>query len=67
MTDLLVHMLKSKTFNEACALHDLVTEFRDANRIRCPEDVYQTDHVIQNAYEFIEQLVKTIGYMRGED
>jgi hypothetical protein len=67
MTDPLMHMLKSKTFIEACALHDLVSDFRDNNKIRCPEDVYQTDYVIQNAYEFIEALMDVIGYMPEEN
>lgn len=52
---------------QACRLFALVKQFRDENGINCSEAIYQTDHVIENAYEFIEALVETIGYSKEED
>jgi hypothetical protein len=32
------------------------------NQISSPETIYQMDHVIGNAYDFIEQICDVIGY-----
>lgn len=44
-----------------------VRKFLDDNKIHCPETIYQTDHVIQNAYEFIEILANIVGYVDLDD
>ena len=48
-------------------LHDLCAKFIDEQRITCPEAVYQTDRVIENAYQFIEQVCELVGYKDEED
>jgi hypothetical protein len=37
-------------------------DFIDAQRITCAETIYQTDRVIENAYEFIEGICERLGY-----
>lgn len=39
-----------------------VKTFVKEQRISCPETIYQTDRVIENAYEFIEKLCDIVGY-----
>ena len=41
--------------------------FIEAQRISCAETVYQTDRVIENAYEFIEGVCERVGYYKGDD
>jgi len=43
-------------------LKNIVEKFRDQNDIHCPETIYQRDKVIENAYEFIEELMDVVGY-----
>lgn len=43
-------------------LQKLCEEFIKKQKISCPETIYQTDHVIENAYEFIENICNIIGY-----
>ena len=47
-------------------LHELVSDFIEAQSIGCAEDIYQSYHVIENAYEFIERLCDVVGYKEGE-
>jgi len=42
-------------------------EFIDKQDIHCTETIYQTDRVIENAYEFIEGVCEIIGYKPRED
>jgi hypothetical protein len=49
------------------ALWEAVTRFIDEQRIECGEAIYQTDRVIQNAYEFIEELCDIVGYYEYTD
>jgi hypothetical protein len=42
-------------------------EFVEAQRIGCPEIIYQTDWVIENAYEFIEDVCDIVGYKEDEE
>lgn len=42
-------------------------EFIQKQRISCAETVYQTDRVIENAYEFIEGICERVGYHEGDD
>ena len=48
-------------------LYQLVSNFIEEQSIRCPEDVYQSDRVIENAYVFIEQLCDVVGYKELEE
>lgn len=45
----------------------LVRDFIEKNRITCAEAVSQNDHVIVNAYDFIEELAEAAGYAEVED
>jgi hypothetical protein len=36
-------------------------------RITSPESIYQTDRVIEGAYEFIDKCCGIVGYVREED
>lgn len=45
----------------------LVRDFIEKNRITCAESVAQNDHVIVNAYDFIEELAEAAGYAELED
>lgn len=40
----------------------LVVEFVDEQCITCPETIYQTDRVIENAYDFVRRLAEVVGY-----
>lgn len=44
------------------ALRDHCEKFILDEHISCPEAVYQSDNVIENAYEFIEGVCKLVGY-----
>jgi uncharacterized protein YheU (UPF0270 family) len=48
-------------------LHQLVEDFIARNEISSPETIYQMDHVIEDAYEFIEQLCNVVGYKVSDD
>lgn len=48
-------------------LHKLVEGFIERNEIYSPETIYQMDHVIEDAYGFIEQLCDVVGYKEFED
>lgn len=42
-------------------------EFFAKQRISCSETVYQSDRVIENAYEFIDGIGSIIGYWKDPD
>ena len=48
-------------------LFELCRDFIMKQEISCPETIYQTDRVIQNAYEFIERVCNVVGYAEGEN
>lgn len=48
-------------------LHTLVRKFVADQRITCSETVYQSDRVIENAYELIDEAVKIVGYHKSEE
>lgn len=48
-------------------LKQIVEKFIINNSITCPETIYQTDRVIINSYEFIEELCNVVGYLQIED
>jgi GTP-dependent phosphoenolpyruvate carboxykinase len=52
---------------EVRKLRTLCEQFVQDQRIYCPESIYQTDRVIQNAYEFIEKVCDIVGYLDTED
>lgn len=45
----------------------LVEKFVTDQRIYCEETIFQCDRVIENAYEFIADLVEVTGYLPEED
>lgn len=45
--------LKEKLFNR-------IVKFMEDNQIDCEETIHQCDWVIENAYEFIEDLFKIV-------
>jgi hypothetical protein len=51
---------------EMAALWNKCLEFVESQRISCVETIHQTDRVIENAYEFIEDVCDIVGY-NGED
>lgn len=48
-------------------LWELCQNFIAAQEISCAECVYQSDRVIENAYEFIEDICNVVGYLKTED
>ncbi len=44
-----------------------IRAFIDAQNITCAETIYQTDRVIENAYEFLERLCDIVGYKESDD
>jgi hypothetical protein len=52
---------------EMAALWNKCLEFVEAQRIGCPEIIYQTDWVIENAYEFIEDVCDIVGYKEDKE
>jgi len=48
-------------------LYDLCKRFVDENDIYCDETVYQSDRIIQNAYDLIADICGIIGYKEMED
>lgn len=49
------------------ALLALCMDFIRDQRITCAEAVYQSDQVIENAYDFIDKVAKLVGYHEEED
>lgn len=45
----------------------LVEGFVRKQKISCPETIYQSDRVIVNAYEFIQELCDVAGYQEWVD
>ena len=52
---------------QAQQLHKVCEKFIEDQRIHCAETVYQTDRVIENAYEFIEGVCDIVGYYDDPD
>lgn len=44
-----------------------IRAFVEKQDITCAEAIYQTDNVIQNAYEFIERLADIVGYKEEDE
>ena len=48
-------------------IEDVVKKFIDDNNIDCAETIYQVDKVIENAYDFIQELCELVGYKENGD
>lgn len=48
-------------------LWDLCQKFINDQKISHPECVYQSDRVIENAYELIDNICDIVGYVKDED
>lgn len=48
-------------------LFERVQQFIKDQNISCAETIYQTDRVIEHAYEFIEDLCDIVGYQPDEE
>lgn len=51
-----------QTIVAALRSREICRRFIADQEITCPETIYQTDRVIENAPEFIEQICELIGY-----
>ena len=43
-------------------VEQVVKDFIQDQRIYCSENIYQSDRVIENVYDFIEKLCDLVGY-----
>ena len=48
-------------------LYNLCKQFIQKHYIYCAETIYQSDRIIENATEFIEQICNVVGYEPLED
>jgi hypothetical protein len=48
-------------------IYDIIVQFRDEHYITCEETIYQSDEVIENAYDFICDLMNIVGYNKIKD
>jgi hypothetical protein len=51
----------------AGTLWALCQRFIQKQRIGCVETIYQTDRVIENAYDFIKDVCEVVGYLEDEE
>lgn len=49
------------------ALLEIMNRFIEDQNITCAETIYQSDSVIENAYELIEKLCNVAGYTKYDD
>ena len=49
------------------ALYALAKDFIEKQKITCSETVYQTDRVIESAYQFIDNICEIVGFYEYED
>jgi|SRR5215217_718275 len=54
-------------FRNLAKMKAIIQNFVEEQDIICAETIYQTDRVIENAYELIEKLVELVGYKELED
>jgi hypothetical protein len=59
--------IRSDYLQKCDKLYQIVTHFIEEQSIGCAEDVYQSDRVIENAYEFIHKLCDVVGYKELEE
>ena len=48
-------------------LFEMCKRFISEQNIHCAETIYQSDRVIEDAYEFIEHICNIVGYAELED
>jgi hypothetical protein len=48
-------------------VRQICINFIEKNQIGSPETIYQSDTVIQNAYDFIKQVCDAVGYYEFDD
>lgn len=48
-------------------LWDICEKYIKEQNITCPETIYQVDSVIENAYYFIDEIVKVVGYAKEDE
>lgn len=48
-------------------LWKIVEEFISKHEIRCEEQVFQTDRIIENAYELMADMFNVVGYLPDEE
>lgn len=69
--DQIVEQLSSNNgideFRNLAKLKAIIQNFVEKQEISCVETIYQTDRVIENAYELIENLVEIVGYKEYDD
>ena len=56
--------MTEKQMNE---LHMVCLKFIEDQKITCPETIFQSDRVIENAYAFIKEICDIVGYAKYED
>jgi len=49
------------------ALYYTVTAWIKEHDVNCPENIYQSDNVIANAYTLIEDICNIVGYAKVEE
>lgn len=55
------------TEKQLTELHFVCIDFITKQKINCAETIYQSDHVIENAYEFIQNVCDIVGYAKYEE
>jgi hypothetical protein len=55
------------THAELMALWNVCKKFVNDQEIDCAETIYQCDWVIENAYEFIQEVCEVVDYKPYED
>lgn len=58
---------KHLSVKELRQLEKIITKFVDDYRISCPEVVWDSDNVIENAYELISKLSEIVGFYEYPD
>ncbi len=59
--------MNEPTHAELMALWNVCKKFVEDQEIGCVETIYQTDWVIEHAYEFIEDVCNVVGYKPYEE
>lgn len=54
-------------FRNLAKIKAIIQNFIEEQDITCAETIYQSDRVIVNAYDFIEELVELVGYKESEN
>lgn len=60
-------MKEDPSFQDLVNLWEVCERFVKDMEISCVETIYQCDWVIENAYEFVEDICKLVGYVEEED